>query len=182
MIPVIQSKLYAMTEKEKNTLLNGKEDYPVIGNLPDEIHFPIPVQSISNILVQTIAGASVQWECIQKADTIFPRVLSIFHPFASQIELVIGSLYVDSAEPGVSYGYSFRPAAGEFHAWIEITTKKEQLFIVDVSLPGTIITGLASRDEKGPFLIGRVPSVLIGFPPTWLRYKKETLLKQTLIF
>lgn len=96
------------------------------------------------------------YACIQKAKIVAN------HFRISHIHL--GSLMLDSAEEGVSYGYHYNPPL-ELHAWVQVYTS-----ILDFALPGTIEKGLNTKDDVGPFLIGREPVILAGEPAPWMHY------------
>jgi hypothetical protein len=103
-------------------------------------------------------GLSKYWDCINKAIRT-KQVLG-------RGSLCIGSLLIYSADDKTNFGYEFNPPY-EFHAWLSIDGGKG---IVDVALPGVIEKGLTSRDEHGPFLIGREPCILAGPPLGWMEY------------
>jgi hypothetical protein len=79
--------------------------------------------------------------------------------------LVAGEMRVVSADGAGCYGFDFNPPV-ECHCWL--TDQKGR--VIDFALPGVIETGLKTCDQVGPILVGRVPAVLAGITPSWLRY------------
>lgn len=97
------------------------------------------------------------YDCIAKAKWIATHL--------GLADIHLGSLMVDSTEKGVAYGYAYNPPL-ELHAWVQVGS-----YIIDFALAGTIEKGLNTKDEYGPFLVGRTPVVLAGTPAPWMHYQ-----------
>jgi hypothetical protein len=143
----MQSNLNYRTVSEP--VLSGCEKYSVIGN------------KLSLDMQQRIQSAfcelTVKWDCLPKAGIVASHI--------PEVKVVVGSLMVDSMEEGVEYGHAWNPPY-EFHAWCVFPDRE----IIDMALPGTIESGLATRDRIGYYLVGREPCILAGKPPEWLHY------------
>jgi len=103
-------------------------------------------------------------DCLQKAQLV-KKHLHWMH-----LDIIIGSLYVTSITGQSEYGYEYN-LPYEFHAWIRTDSDR----FIDFALPGVILNGLSLSDDQGPFLEGRVPGILIGYPPSWLRYNQVSI-------
>jgi len=137
-------------DAEFDVLMNGDEQYPLIGNKSRV--------AIVNSMIAECKGLPLYAGCLEKA-IIAQKYLggTIF----------IGAMKAISEDGTSTYGFDFNPPT-ELHAWVEV-----QGLTVDLSLPGVIMRGLKLRDEIGPFLEGRTPSVLFGIPPEWLLYSAK---------
>ena len=102
------------------------------------------------------------YACIEKAKIVANYFgIDVIH---------LGSLWVESTEDGVMYGYAYNPPL-ELHAWVEV-----DVGIIDFALAGTIEKGLMTKDNIGPFLINREPIILAGIAPPWLHYKTHQVI------
>ena len=134
-------------DAEFDIRMKGDEKYPLIGN-QSEI-------SVVNSMIAECKGLPLYAGCLEKA-IIAQRY------FGGTI--FVGAMKVVSADGNSTYGFDFNPPT-ELHAWVSI-----EKGIIDLSLPGVIMRGMKLRDEIGPFLVGRDPSILFGIPPEWLIY------------
>ena len=141
---------------DRNILLTGQERYPIVGKLV----FPAAAYRVWE---EEFKGLNQYWDCLPKAQKVQKAFGGI---------IILGSLFVMSGDYQSRYGYEFNPPY-EFHAWVEIESG-----LLDFALPGVIEKGLTTRDEVGPFIVGRSPMILAGKPPRWLQYRRLLALQQ----
>ena len=134
-----------------DALMTGEETYPIIGDQVSE--------EIANQIIQKFSGLPLYAGCLEKAQ-IVSRALGG--------ATVIGALTLYNKRRDAAYKYLFNPPY-EFHAW----TEKPGSVIIDFGLPGTVLRGLALKDEQGAFLEGRDPVILAGRPEIWMVYKPK---------
>jgi hypothetical protein len=148
------TKLTTLFDEDSQELMTGESCL-----LYSHDDLPVIRQSEADELMKLFAKLKLNryFDCIEKAK----RVAKYFD--IKNIHL--GSLFLDSTEPGVSYGYLYNPPL-ELHAWVQVYG-----IIIDFALAGTIEKGLKTKDEVGPFLVGRPISILAGTPAPWMHYQ-----------
>jgi len=146
------------TRFDKQEFCTATERYPIMGDLLS--------LDIINSLLGKFKGLHKYYDCHEKARIVYDYVWGLF----SDISLVYGAFYIDSATNKSQYGFLYNPPF-EFHAWIDVSGG-----IIDLSLPGVIENGSKSCDQYGAFLEGREPVVLSGYDiPEWLHYEPKSV-------
>lgn len=141
--------------------LMTEQVYPIYS----ENKTPIVKESEAAILTKAFFDLKLNryYDCIQKA--------KIVAAFFGVKNITLGSMFVQSVEPNVGYGYDYNPPL-ELHAWLGLHNG----IIIDFALAGTIEKGLKTKDSIGYFLIDREPIILAGTPPPWIRYTPHEVL------
>lgn len=134
--------------------MTGSERYPLIGK--DNVSNMAMVQL--GIVQSKFKGLSLYGSCVEKN--------WIARKFLPGFAMVMGDVRVVSITGTSAYGHDFNPPM-ELHAWLV----NLEGIVADFALPGLILSGMNTRDEQGPFVEGREPSILIGQPPPWVMYK-----------
>jgi hypothetical protein len=147
--------MFATIGDDKDALLTGQESYPIEGSLAFS-------EDVYRVWKNEFKGLNRYWDCLPKAQKV--------QRFFGGV-VVLGRLFVTSANYTSQYGYEFNPPY-EFHAWVRFASG-----ILDFALPGVIEKGLNTVDDIGPFLIGREPFILVGKPLNWLHYRQEVIVE-----
>ena len=141
--------------------MTGEESYPVIG---DAMH-----QRFADAMMRICKGTMLHADCLEKAVR-----MAYYGPFNTAGTIALGALTIDSEDFKSTFGFAYNPPL-EMHAWNIFGGE----FIIDLSLPGAILRGMNSRDEVGPFLVGREPAILAVRNgqeiPQWLHYEVKEI-------
>jgi hypothetical protein len=153
------TKITTLFDEDAQDLMTG-EMYPLYSANDKPIMFTDDAKYIIQILFNLKLNR--YFDCIQKAKVVAEH-------FKIK-EIHLGSLFVESTEEGVSYGYKYTPPL-ELHAWVQSYGG-----ILDFALPGTIEKGLQTKDSIGYFLVNRQPMILAGTPPPWVHYQTHEIV------
>jgi hypothetical protein len=148
------TKITTLFDEDSQEIMTG-EMYEIYPNISTPV-----IKEIQQKIID--AKLNRYFDCIQKAK------IAAIHLGIPAIRL--GSLFVDSTEVGVQYGYNYNPPL-ELHAWVQIDNN-----VIDFALAGTIEKGLKTKDEFGSFLIDRKPIILAGTPPPWVHYQTHEIV------
>lgn len=155
----MQTKIHTIFDGADERM-TGEEKYSVFSN--DEK--PYLSQETANAFIKIFGRYNLRkhFSCLEKAMIVAE---------ALDREMVnIGSLFVDSTEAGVNYGYAYNPPL-ELHAWVI-----KEGYTIDFAIAGTIEKGLMMRDEIGYFLKDRTPVVVAGIPAPWMHYNTNEII------
>ena len=157
-----------MMDAEFDVCMDGTERYPIIGSTVEHRNTILLLFGEDYIkkLYQAqsmLKGLPLYANCLEKA-MLARKLLGG--------TLVAGAMRVLSEDMKSAYGFDFR-LPYECHVWLEYIGG----CIVDLALPGVILRGMKSKDEQGPFIVGREPSILAGYPPEWLIYKPVRIVE-----
>lgn len=136
-----------------DVVMTGEERYPIIGL--EKLDFLVAE------VLKEFRGLPLYAGCLEKATLAQQQFGGTIH---------LGMMRVTSGDGKSAYGFNYNPPT-ELHCWVEYGP-----LVIDLSLPGVIMRGLKLRDEVGPFLVDRTPSVLLGPPPSWLYYRTYEIL------
>ncbi len=150
-----------------NAVLETPPYAPIVGGL--DFLGGLPAELVSQGACDEFVGLLEQGHCLEKAQ----RAQKVLDRFGVPTRIMLGAIQLASVGGQSFYGFEYHPPY-EFHAWLE-TPSTESMAILDFSLPGVIKRGLSSRDEIGPFLVGRTEVILMGQPLSWMCYSVKTV-------
>ena len=136
--------------------MTGDEIYPILADRSDGVAMVIGTELARTHIFRSFKGYLTFGDCLSKNKMTFNIVERLF---PGKFELAKGSMRIFCKKTQCLYGFNWNPPL-EYHVWIQ--KKENHAYIIDMALPGVILRGSESGDDKGFFIEGMKPFAYIG--------------------